>query len=289
MTRKTDIPTPEPDDTSVYLRGPKPLRAGRGLALSREARSRILACASCLAAGLGAWYLLFGYALQSAPFRLDAKRQGLLVRGATVIEREEVAGLFLEDAGRSLADLDAEARLEALQAFPWVRHARVARVWPDTVAVTIEEREPVAFLRVPDSSSIRMVDSEGVILDLRGAAARSLPVLTGITDAMPLAERRERVHLFQEVVRVFDARGEPGAQAVSEVDVSDPGNAVVLAKHGERMIKLQMGDRHLAHRLDVFLNYVETWKSEFGPLRAVDLRFEKQVAIQPVAAGKGGG
>ena len=87
MTRKTDIPTPEPDDTSVYLRGPKPLRAGRGLALSREARSRILACASCLAAGLGAWYLLFGYALQSAPFRLDAKRQGLLVRGATVIER----------------------------------------------------------------------------------------------------------------------------------------------------------------------------------------------------------
>ncbi len=270
------------DDTAAYLRGPKPLRANGRLSLGPEARFWVLAVTGFAAVGTVAWILLFGFVLQSEPFHLDPELKRLKIRGTAVIEREEVAGLFVEDAGRSLVSLDPDARLEALRTFPWVRGARVARLWPDSVAVTIEERRPVAFLRDPVSSVIRMIDSDGVILDLRGAAARSLPVLSGVADDMPLAERRKRVVLFEEVMEAFRARDQQMGRSVSEVDVSDARNAVVLARHGDRMITLQMGDRHLTHRLDVYLNYIDAWKSEFGPLGAVDLRFEKQVAIQPV-------
>lgn len=288
MSRKP-VASKRTQDDSVYLRGPKPLRADRGLRVGPAAKLWALACTGLAAAGAAAWLLVFGYLLQSEPFRLDPGLRGLQVRGIAVVEREEVAGVFAEDAGRSLADLDPDARLRVLQEFPWVRRARVARVWPDSVAVTIEEREPVAFLRVPGLSAIRMIDADGTILDLRGAAVRSLPVLSGIDQDMPESERRRRVALFAEVMEVFGERGPQGAEAISEVDVADLRNAVVLAKHGDSMIKLQMGDRHLAHRLDVFLNYIETWKSQFGPVGAVDLRFEKQVAIQPVAATEGAG
>ncbi len=275
-----------PDDSSAYLRRPKPLRADGRPTLGQVARSWVFAGFGFISGGAAAWFLLFGLVLQSEPFRLDPDLERLEIRGMSVIEEEEVAGLFVEDAGCSLVSLDPQARLDALRALPWVRGARVARLWPDSVTVTIEERRPVAFLRVPGSTAVRMVDPDGVILDLRGAAVRSLPVLSGVTGDMPLADRRKRVELFEEVMEVFRARGPQGEQAVSEVDVSDARNAVVLAKHGDRMIKLQMGHEHLAHRLDVFLNYIEAWKSEFGPLGAVDLRFEKQVAIQPVVAGK---
>ncbi len=275
----TELPR---DDASAYFRGPKPLRADRSLQVGPTVRFWVLAGTGFTAAGAAAWFILFGLVLPSEPFRLDPELERLEIRGTVVIEREEVAGLFMENAGRSLASLDPDARLEALRSFPWVRTARVARRWPDSATVTIEERRPVAFLRESATGVIRMIDSDGVILDLRGAAAHSLPVLSGVTDDMPIAERRKRVDLFENVMKAFGVRNRQIGRSVSEIDVSDARNAVVLARHGDRMITLQMGDRHLTHRLDVYLNYIDNWTSKYGLLRAVDLRFEKLVAIQPI-------
>ena len=143
----------------------------------------------------------------------------------------------------------------------------------------------MAFLRLDTSNAVRMIDADGAILDIRGRGASSLPVATGISGDMPADERRRRVAFFREVMDAFDRHGRGLGESVSEVDVSDLTNAVVLAKHGSQMIRLQMGDRHLTHRLDVFLTYVEAWKSEFGQLEAVDLRFEKQVAILSAVQG----
>ena len=139
------------------------------------------------------------------------------------------------------------------------------------------------------NKTVRMIDIEGEILDLRSEGELSLPVLFGIDAAMPVEQRRRRLRLFEEVMQVFDAKGRAFAESVSEVDVSDLRNAVVLAKHGNQVIKLQMGDRHLRHRLDVFLNYIEAWRAEFGPVESVDLRFEKQVAVQPLKEGDSAG
>jgi hypothetical protein len=50
--------------------------------------------------------------------------------------------------------------------------------------------------------------------------------------------------------------------------------------HGSDIIDLQMGDDQFRHRYALFLKYVEGWKKEFGKVRAVDLRFEGQVAVR---------
>ena len=275
------------DDSSAYLRAPKPLKAARGLKLSRESRQRaLLAGATGLVAAL-AWWFVHDVVLQAEPFRIDTELGAVRIDGVAVITEEEVASVFAEDLGSSLVLVDTAARLEQLQSIPWVRHARVVRVWPNSVAVAIDERDPVAFLRMEDTNAVRMIDTDGTILDVRRAAARVLPVLTGITTDMPLSERRKRVGLFEEVMDAFREQGAEVVGAVSEVDVADLANAVVLAKHRDRMIKLQMGDRHLKHRLDVFLSYIEAWRSEYGPVQAVDLRFEKQVTVKPVDVKEG--
>ena len=275
------------DDTSPYLRAPKPLRASRGVKVSREGAVRLLLLAALVVSGSFAWWLAREFVLQTEPFRISSDRGVSRIEGVAVITEQEVSLVFAKDIGRSLVSVDTPARLEELESIPWVRSASVARVWPNSIAVAIEERDPVAFLRMDGTNPVRMIDSEGMILDLRRAAARPLPVLTGISSEMPQSERRRRVGLFEEVMKVFRERGEGIGRAVSEIDVADLGNAIVLARHRDRMVRLQMGDRHLRHRLDVFLSYIEAWRSEYGPLQAVDLRFEKQVTVQPVSAKKG--
>ena len=275
------------DDTSPYLRAPKPLKAARGLKVSRQAAFRVLLLAVLALTVGAAWWLSREFMLQAEPFRISSELGVSRVEGVAVITEQEVSLVFAKDIGQSLVAVDASARLEELELIPWVRTARVARVWPNSIAVTIEERDPVAFLRVDGTNAVRMVDSEGTILDIRRAASRPLPVLTGISGDMPPSERRKRVRLFEEVIEVFRERGEGFGQAVSEVDVSDAGNAVVLARHRDRMVRIQMGDRHLRHRLEVFLSHIEAWRSEFGPLEGVDLRFEKQVTVKPVSVKEG--
>lgn len=275
------------DDSSPYLRAPKPLRAARGVKFSHEAAYRLLLLSLLAVAGGCAWWLAHEHVLQTAPFQISSDRGVSSVEGVAVITEQEVALVFAKDIGSSLASVDITARLEELESIPWVRSARVARVWPNSIAVAIEEREPVAFLRVENSSAVRMIDAEGTILELRRAAARQFPVLSGVSTDMLLAERRQRVKLFEQVMRVFRDSGEGLGRAVSEVDVSDLRNAVVLFRHSDRMIQLQMGDRDLGHRLEVFLNYIEAWTTEFGPLQAVDLRFEKQVTVTPVRLQQG--
>lgn len=228
-----------------------------------------------------AW-VAFAVVVQSSPFQVDPDNGGLRVRGISAVRPDEIRHVFAEDFGGSLASVDILGRMLDLRAIPWVRTAVVSKVWPRTISVTIVEREPVAYLRLPESNAIRMIDTQGVILDVRQAGEGSLPVLTGIDEEMLMAERQLRVRLFSAVMAVFAAKGATLAEAVSEIDVSDSGNAVVLARHENRMIKLQMGDRHLEHRLDMFLNYIDAWSSEFGPVEAVDLRFEKQVAVRPL-------
>ena len=280
-TRKTG------DDSSPYLRAPKPLRADRGLKVSRKSAYRALLLSALVIAVGFSWWLARDFVLQSEPFRIDSEDGVARVDGVAVITEEEVRLVFAKDIGSSLVSVDPTARLEELESIPWVRTARVARVWPNSIVVAIEEREPVAFLRVENSSAVRMIDAEGTILELRRAAARQFPVLSGISTDMSLSARRRRVKLFEQVMQVFRDCGEEIGQAVSEVDVSDSRNAVVLSRHRDRMIQLHMGDRHLGHRLDVFLNYIEAWTTEFGPLQAVDLRFEKQVTVTPARVSQG--
>lgn len=275
------------DDSSTYLRVDKPLKASRGLFPRRETVYRVLVVSGLVVLGGLVLWVAGNWLVGSRPFRIDPELAAVSIDGIDVLAEEEVRLVFADDAGRSLAAVDIGARLNQLEAMPWVRSARVARVWPNAIAVTIEERRPVAFLEMPGTSAVRMIDSEGVVLDLRRAAARPFPLLTGVRTEMAERERRKRVALFERVMEVFEERGEEIGQTVSEVDVSDATNAVVLAKHQDQVIQLQMGDQHLRHRLDVFLSYIEVWRSEFGPLQSVDLRFDKQVTVKP-ATDEGG-
>lgn len=60
--------------------------------------------------------------------------------------------------------VDLQQSRQAFESVPWVRRAVVRRVWPDRLAVQLEEHRPVALWAGEDGAS-RLVNSHGEVFD----------------------------------------------------------------------------------------------------------------------------
>lgn len=282
MARRKRRPKGQPDE-SAARQGGLPLRGWIPKLSPDAGRAARRGLLLALTAFAGHWALT-SVVLESSPFRVGPGPDGLLIEGLAVMRPDEIREVFASDIGRSLQALDLDLRLRQLREVRWMHDARVRRFWPNTIAVTVVERTPVAFLRLPGETAPRMIDAAGVILDVRGVAGRPLPVLAGIGNEMPWDGRMTRMRLFHAVMEAFAERQEQGfALEVAEVDVSDAANAVVLTRHGDRMVPLLLGNRNLHHRLEVLQRHLDAWQEDFGPLESIDLRLEGQVALVPEA------
>ena len=84
------------------------------------------------------------------------------VSGANRLSSEEVAELIGVEPGDSLAGLNLAAAKTALEAEPWIASVRVYRLWPNRLAVVIEEREPLALWQVDGQHHV--IDGTGTVI-----------------------------------------------------------------------------------------------------------------------------
>jgi cell division protein FtsQ len=77
--------------------------------------------------------------------------------------------------------LDLEASRSAFEQVPWVRRAQVRRVWPNRLAVTLEEHEPAALWQGDDRRAERLVNSHGEVFEANVGDVEELelPTLAG--------------------------------------------------------------------------------------------------------------
>ena len=71
--------------------------------------------------------------------------RGLSMAGIAHASRTRVLATFSADFGRSVFLMPIAERRRRLLAVDWVEDASIARIWPNQVAVRIQERKPVAF------------------------------------------------------------------------------------------------------------------------------------------------
>ncbi len=264
-------------ETSAWRRFWAALGFGGSLQPS-AAFKRGLLRSGCLLALLGtAWWCVHEVALQAEVFRLSQDGAWLKVEGLESRDESEVRAVFEADKGRSLAMLDIVERRQQLLAIQWVRAAWVSKVWPDGVRVVVRERTPVALVPIAGAHEVRMIDADGVLLTYSSAGSDGLPVLTGIDAEMDLGARQDRVGLFMAVMDACSVQR--FSERISEVNVADLANAVVLAKHEGRLVQLELGHEHLRHRVEMFLTGVDSWQSALGPVKAVNLRLKGQIPV----------
>ena len=226
------------------------------------------------------------YLFQNRHFILQST-EGIQVSGNRVVTRSQAIAFFEPDVGRSIFRVPLAHRKAQLEGIKWVRAASVMRLWPNQIRIHLAERTPVAFAL--DGNTVRLVDNQGVLLDLPDAASRhySFPVLAGITSADPLPIRAARIAMYLQFTRALDAQGGNISSTLSQVDLSDPEDVRAMFLGAVRQPLVHFGDSDYLARYQAYRAHLNEWLQQYPGLRSVDLRYGKQVVLDTGAVADG--
>jgi cell division protein FtsQ len=124
--------------------------------------------------GLGVAVLLAGaaWALLASPW---ATARRIEVAGLHRVDAAAVRAAARPELGRPLLLADTGRIAAQVRRQPLVAAVEVSRRWPSTLQVTVRERNPVAA--VPGPNGVRLVDVDGVVVDLAMLPPPNLPLV----------------------------------------------------------------------------------------------------------------
>jgi cell division protein FtsQ len=205
----------------------------------------------------------------------------ITISGNVRMSKGEVVALLDGLRGQSMVNVDLERWRLKLLSSPWVADAAMRRVLPGTIAVVIAERQPMGIARLRDD--LYLVDQSGMIVDQYGPnhAEFDLPIIDGLAsaprDGAPLIEE-ERAALAARLLATLESRPDL-AKRISQVDVSDVRDAVVMLKDDTALVRL--GDDDFIERLQSYLDLAPTLRERVEDIDYVDLRFDERVYVKP--------
>jgi cell division protein FtsQ len=270
------------EQESPFLRGQKRVSVRRG-SLPRKAATGLtwgllaLVVVFASSAGVAA---LYHYGERSWRFRIESS-DDIEIAGLQNVTRYQIMEVMGGDIGRNIFFVPLTTRKQALEKIPWVQSASVMRFVPNRLRIEIHERTPVAFARI--GSKILLIDPVGTLMELPAAGKRkySFPVILGMNPGEPLSTRTPRMKIYNDVVNQLDAGGAHYSQELSEVDLSDPEDVKVLASDPQGEVLVHLGSSNYLERYKVYVSHVREWRQQFDKLESVDLRYDRQIIVNP--------
>jgi cell division protein FtsQ len=275
---------PEDQEEQKFLRAQKRLPVRRG-AIPRKAATRIkLAVVTLAIIGLlgTAYGMIYRFGTHSARFRVESS-DDINIHGLHNVARSQVMDVLGGDLGRNVFFIPLDERKRQLEEIPWVESATLMRLLPDHLGIDVRERTPVAFVQT--GSRIGLIDSHGVILDLPRSAKYSFPVVSGTTEAEPLATRSARMKIYGRLVESLDSEGAQYSKDLSEVDLTDPEDVKITVSDPHGAVLIHLGSEQFLERYKVYIAHAQEWQQQFHKLESVDLRFERQIIVNPDTGG----
>lgn len=223
---------------------------------------------------------VYGYALSSPIFGLE-RIDFVGARNLDVARLEEkIRGRF----PRFLLKIDLHKLQEYIELEPWVERAEVRRILPNSLEIRVREREPRAVAEI--NSELYLIDDEGLVLaPYQPRFGRfDLPIVKGLLAPEQSGypeENKRRAKLYFKVITELDSGGSSYSKGISEIDVSNPNNAVLIPMNDTVLIYL--GDSDFLKRYRTFLENIASYlelKQRHGQIEAVDLRYENQIVYK---------
>jgi cell division protein FtsQ len=234
-------------------------------------------CASTAMAALK----LRQFVTRDARFTLSRERRdAIAVIGLRYASLAKVQRVFAVDFDHSVFSIPLDERRRRLLAVDWVENASVSRLWPDRLAVRIQERKPVAFVLL--HSSVLLIDAHGVLLEPPPRAQFTFPVLSGIREdeALPRPEAdAARLARVRALLRVEEDLGYM-AKDVSEVNAANPENIRILAQVDNRPVELILGNTDFGRRYQNFVSHYPEILKTSPAAKVFDLRLDGRITAK---------
>ena len=270
------------EEDSPFLRGQKRVPVRRG-PVTKKAASRIKL--ALVAGGLvltlgGVSAGLYAYGSSSWRFRIDSS-DNLEIAGIHNVSHGQVMEVFGADIGRNIFFVPLSERKKQLEEIAWVESATVMRLLPNRLRVNVVERTPLAFVRI--GSKVSLIDAAGVVMDISGKGAHnySFPVIVGMEANEPLSTRAARMKIYARVMNDLDGSGARYSEAISEVELNDPEDVKATVADAHGAVLLHLGDGDFLERYKIYLAHAQEWRQQFSKLDSVDLRYDRQVIVNP--------
>lgn len=272
----------ESEQESPFLRAQKRVSVRRG-SLPRKTAHR-LKRAAAVAAVLMVLAIVAGLAMQygahSWRFTIESG-DDIAVAGNHNVTRAQIMDLMGGDIGRNIFFVPLAQRQQQLERIPWVKSAAVMRFLPNRMRVQIQERTPMAFVRI--GSHISLIDADGVVMDLPVGSHHqySFPVIVGMGEAEPLSTRAARMDIYSQLIQDLNSSGARYSQDLSEVDLSDPDDVKVMVNDPSGAVLVHLGSGNFLNRYKIYVTHVAEWRQQFQKLDSVDLRYDRQIIVNP--------
>lgn len=205
----------------------------------------------------------------------------IAVRGNVRLSSGDVQAIVNGLQGASILTADLTGYRKRLMESPWVADAELRRVLPSTVEIFVSERRPIGLCRL--GSALYLVDPHGTVIDEFGPqyAEFDLPIIDGLDrgsgPGRPTIDEA-RAELAARVIDALSARKDL-AQKVSQIDVSDAHDAVVLLQNDAAL--LHLGEEKFLERVQSYVDLAPALKQRVPEIDYVDLRFDERVYVRP--------
>ena len=204
------------------------------------------------------------------------------VRGNERLATGEVLALVAGLQRRNILSVELDDWRDRLMSSPWVEDATLRRMLPSTVEIAVRERRPIGIARV--ANGLYLVDARGVIVDEYGPnySDLDLPIIDGLAsvprDGEPAVDEM-KAFLAARLIVALQARPDLAAK-VSQIDVSDARDAVVILDGDTAMLRL--GEDDFVERLQEYVDLGPALRERVSEIDYVDLRFGDRLYVRPV-------
>lgn len=148
------------------------------------------------------------------------------VSGAQTVDADDIRASARIDDGTPLAKVDLAAATSRIEALAIIKDAEVRRQWPDTVLITIVEREAIAV--VENGERLRGLDVEGKVFGDYKRRPPGLPRVLTTVGIDPDAMR--------EAAQVISALPESLSLIVDYLEVTSPDEISLFLKPDGRQV-----------------------------------------------------
>lgn len=202
--------------------------------------------------------------------------QKIEVEGNGYISSAEILQKARLTLGEQLYQIEPEAVIRRILTIPYLRGVSVSRSLPSTLIISVQERQPVAYLV---DRNIYMVDRNGkILLKKPGMSLQNLPLITGLTVAK-LLENRQPLLQALNLIRKVDSVDPDLFQLISEVHIQYQTPPRFYLIRGGAVVEL--GRTRQPAKIYLLSELIKKTAvlNELNRIKRIDLRFNDRIVI----------